>query len=78
MNRIKGLIIILGGVILMVLGLGMWESPEMNWQGFLAAWGIVGRELLRLKGDPFALLGILVLVVGLIITYQGFKRLVRG
>ena len=78
MNRIKGLIIILGGVILMVLGLGMWESPEMNWQGFLAAWAIVGRELLRLKGDPFALLGILVLVVGLIITYQGFKRLVRG
>ena len=78
MNRIRAFIIVAGGVILTVLGIGMWESPEINWEGFLAAWSLVGNELARLKDDPFAILGILVLIAGLLVTYHGFQRLVRG
>ncbi len=78
MNRLRAFTIIIGGAILTVLGIGIWESPEISWEGFLAAWSIIGNEIARLKDDPFAVLGILVIIVGLVITYRGFKRLVRG
>lgn len=78
MNRIRGPIIVIGGAVLAVLGIGMWESPEMDWQGFLAAWSSVGNELVRLKGDPFAILGILVMITGLLLAYHGFRCPARG
>lgn len=77
MNRAKAIVFIIGGLIIFVLGLGMWESPEMNWQGFLDSWYLIGQEFARLKDDPFAILGILIIIVGVFITYQGIKRLVR-
>ena len=52
MNRLRALTIIVGDVVLTVLGIGMWESPEINWEGFLAAWSTVGNEIARLKDDP--------------------------
>lgn len=78
MNRVRGLIIIIGGVVLTVLGIGMRESPEMNRQGFLAAWSSAGKELVRLQGDPFAISGILVMITGLLLAYHEFGRLVTG
>jgi hypothetical protein len=77
MNRVKAIVFIVGGVIIFVVGLGMWKSPEMNWQGFLDSWYLIGQEITRLKDDPFAILGILIIIVGIIITYHGIKRLVK-
>jgi len=78
MNRIKAVVFILGGLVIFVLGLGMWKSPEINWDGFINAWYLIGDEFARLKDDPFAILGILIIIVGAFITYQGIRRLVRG
>lgn len=78
MNRVRGLIIIIGGVVLTVLGMGMRESPEMNRQGFLAAWSSAGKELVRLQGDPFATSGIPVMITVLLLAYHGFRRPARG
>jgi len=78
MNRIKAIVFLIGGLVVLVLGIGMWKSPEMSWEGFLNAWYLLGEELARLKDDPFAILGILIIIVGAFITYQGIKRLVKG
>jgi hypothetical protein len=78
MGRVKAVILALGGLVVLVLGLGMWRSPEMDWPGFIGMFGVIGDEFLRLKDDPFAILGILVIIVGAFITYQGIKRIVKG
>ena len=78
MNRIKAIVFLIGGMVVLVLGLGMWKSPEMSWEGFLNAWYLLGEEFARLKDDPFAILGILIIIVGAFITYQGIKKLVKG
>jgi hypothetical protein len=76
MNRIKAIVFIIGGLVILVLGIGMWKSPEINWEGFVNSWYLLGEEFARLKDDPFAILGILIIIVGAFITYQGIKRLV--
>jgi hypothetical protein len=44
----------------------------------MGAWSSLGDEFSRLGHDPFAILGILVIIVGVILAYYGIKRLVRG
>jgi hypothetical protein len=44
----------------------------------MGAWGSLGDEFGRLRHDPFAILGILVIIVGVIISYTALKRLIRG
>jgi len=78
MSRLKGLVTFSGGLVLMVIGLGMWRSPELDWQGFLGAWSLIFNDIARLIHDPFAILGIIVLVIGLFITVNGIRRLARG
>ncbi len=78
MSRLKGLAFVIVGAAVAVLGIGMWESPEIDWAGFIRAWGLIGGELARLREDPFAVLGILVLLVGLWVIYTGVRRLVKG
>jgi uncharacterized membrane protein YidH (DUF202 family) len=77
-NRIKAAVILIVGVVVLVLGIGMWQSPEVDWPGFMGAWQSIGDEFTRLKNDPFAILGIVVLIVGVILAYYGIKRLIRG
>ena len=77
MSRIKGFITFASGLILLVLGLGMWRSPEMDWEGFVGAWALIVNDAVRLAHDPFAILGILVMVVGLLILVNGLRRLVK-
>ena len=77
-TRIKAAVILIAGLIILVLGIGMWQSPEVDWAGFMGAWGSLGDEFTRLRHDPFAVLGILIIVVGVIIAYTGIKRLIRG
>jgi hypothetical protein len=77
MNYVKAVVFIIGGIVITVLGFGMWKDPEIDWQGFMNAWSLLGDEFIRLKDDPFAILGILIVVVGVFIAYQGIKRLVK-
>jgi len=78
MGRLRGTIFFLGGLILFVTGLGMWRSPELDWQGFLGAWVLIINDIARLIHDPFAVLGIVVMVAGFLIAVNGIRRLVRG
>ena len=78
MNRLKGLAILTSGLLLGVLGLGMWRSPEMDWLSFLAEWSILADEIVRLMNDPFAVLGILVVLVGLWMVFNGLRRIAVG
>jgi uncharacterized membrane protein YidH (DUF202 family) len=77
-NRIKAFIIIAAGVILLILGIAMWQNPEVDWPGFTGAVGSLGDEFARLKEDPIALLGILVIIIAVVIAYYGIKRLIKG
>ena len=77
-SRLKGLIILGGGLLLTVIGLGMWRSPELDWEGFLAAVSLIINDIARLIHDPFAVLGVIVLITSLVIAYNGLRRLVRG
>lgn len=54
MGRLKGLIAFIGGLVLVILGIGMWRSPEIDWEGFLEAWSVVIDDIARLIHDPFA------------------------
>ena len=78
MGRLRGLIIFIGGVVLMVMGLGMWRSPELDWEGFLAAWALIFSDIARLIDDPFAVLGIVVVVIGFLVVVNGLRRVVQG
>ena len=62
----------------MVMGLGMWRSPELDWEGFLAAWSLVFNDIASLIDDPFAVLGVVVVVIGFLVAPNGFRRVVRG
>ena len=77
MGRTRGLLISIGGIVLIILGLGMWQSPEINWGGFIAAWSSIMGEIGRLIDDPFAILGILVLIIGIFVAVHGIRRLVQ-
>ena len=78
MGRLRGLIVFSGGLVLMVMGLGMWQSPELDWEGFLMAWVLIIDDIARLVHDPFAVLGVIVMIIGLVIAYNGLRRFVRG
>jgi uncharacterized membrane protein YidH (DUF202 family) len=77
-TRIKALIILAAGIVLLILGIAMWQNPEADWPGYVGAIGSIGDEFNRLKNDPIAVIGILVIIVAVIIAYYGIKRLIRG
>ncbi len=77
MRKLRGLITFSGGLVLTILGIGMWESPHINWEGFLAAWSIVGDEIVRLWHDPFAALGVVVVIIGVSVASNGLWQVVR-
>ena len=52
MSRLRGLITLIGGVVLMMLGYGMYLAPHIDWEGFLEAWSLVFSDIARLIDDP--------------------------
>ncbi len=78
MGRIKGLSVFIGGLVLMTLGLGMWRSTEVNWVAFKAVWSTLIGDVTRLVREPFALMGVVVLVIGFVLVVNGGRRLIRG
>ena len=78
MRKLRGLITFGGALVLIMLGIGMWQGLEINWEGFLAAWSAMANEIARLITDPFAALGVVVVIIGVLITLRGLWRVVRG
>ena len=78
MGRLRGIFTFIVGVVLIILGLGMWRSPEIDWEGFLDAWSMVIDDIIRLTDDPFAVLGVIVLIVGLFVAASGIRYAMRG
>lgn len=78
MSRLRGFGILVVGVVLIVLGMGMWGSPEINWKGFVDAGFLAITEIVRLAHDPFSVPGIVVFVVGIFLALHGAWRVLRG
>jgi len=74
-KRLLGIALSLVGFIVGWVGFGMWRSPELDWGGFKQTGAIVlkwfGDEIVRLVTDPFAILGIVVMVAGVIVLIKG-------
>jgi len=41
-------------MVLIMVGIGLWPSPELYREGFLARWSLAVDEIGRLIDDPFA------------------------
>lgn len=76
------LLVLLTGLIVIWVGYGIWRSPHLDWEGFWEAGAEAARwlwsEAIRLWHDPFAVIGIAVVVGGLIIVLYGIRKLFRG
>jgi uncharacterized membrane protein YidH (DUF202 family) len=77
-TRVKAFIILAAGIVLLVLGIAMWQSPEVTWPDFTGTVGSLGDEFNRLKEDPIAILGIFVIIVAVFLSYYAIKRLIKG
>ncbi|MFH0942172.1 MAG: hypothetical protein V1823_04030 [Chloroflexota bacterium] len=74
-KRVIGLALFLVGFIVGWVGYGMWRNPDLDWTGFKRTGGEVlgwfASEAVRLVGDPFAILGIVVMIGGIIVLVKG-------
>jgi hypothetical protein len=88
--RLIGFIIILTGLLILVVGYGMWESPELDWNGVLnvlseavSTISNVGYQLLsaaysaiiKIMNDPFSGVGLVIMAVGIGIVAVGIKSI---
>ncbi|NHJ32642.1 MAG: hypothetical protein FK732_07260 [Asgard group archaeon] len=61
MNLKKTILIILG-LVTSIVGWGMWKEPHLDWN-ILSL--LIVEELSRLANDPFAILGLMIMILGL-------------
>lgn len=70
------------GFIVAVVGYGMYRSPHLDWEGFLhvfpEVFSVISREVIRFIEDPFAFIGLIVMIVGIAISYKGLKIILFG
>jgi hypothetical protein len=81
-KRIIGVVLSIVGFIVGWVGYGMWRSPELDWASFKHTGGEVltwfGDEIVRLVNDPFAILGIVVMIGGIIVLIKGIGMVGHG
>ena len=81
-SRLNGAFISVGGFIIAVVGLGMYKSPELNWMSFSTAvkevFTTLIDRLIHFTQDPFALIGCILLVIGLILIGKGTMMFISG
>ena len=83
MGLLKGFAIFASGILLVIIGYGMYRSPELDWEGFTNTILHIGEgiiaEINRFVADPFALLGVFVILIGMgLILYGGKKMIERS
>ena len=78
-NRIIGFILLAAGSIAFVAGFGAWKNPELDWeifkQSLVAIWTAIANEFVRFIKDPFAFIGLMVMLVGFLAILNGFKKM---
>ena len=78
-NKLGGFLLFLGGLITIIAGFGAWKNPHLDWNGFREAlfemgfWSI--NEVARLIGDPFAFIGLILMIIGILAATNGLKKL---
>jgi len=76
-KHLHGLIVVGMGLLVALVGYGMWRSPELDWWSFLFTCYSLGvaiaSEINRLIKDPFAILGLIVLVGGIVVIVHGWR-----
>jgi len=76
-RTVRGLLKLMVGLVVFVVGYGMWKSPHLDWELFVRAWRSLGvylwNELTRMLEDPFAIVGLILLAVGVWVVVAGIK-----
>ncbi len=80
-NRIVGFLLVIAGLIAFILGFGAWKNPHLDWniftQSFITVWITMKDEIARFIIDPFAFVGLIVMIVSLIAIGKGLRNLIK-
>ncbi|MEM3104394.1 MAG: hypothetical protein QXD69_02695 [Candidatus Bathyarchaeia archaeon] len=81
-SRINGGLTALAGFIISIVGFGMYKSPHLDWnvlvQSLWESLQILADRINHLINDPLALIGAIVLIIGIAIIFKGLKSLILG
>ena len=77
-GKLWSLLALLAGIITSIVGYGSWRSPGLDWISFRKTFQLfvitIFDEMSRMIENPFAIVGFVVLIVGLILTKNSAKR----
>ncbi|MEM2888070.1 MAG: hypothetical protein QXI71_03135 [Candidatus Bathyarchaeia archaeon] len=65
--QIKRIILAIFGLITTIVGWGMWKAPHIDFDTLIS---LIAEEIVRLVNDPFAILGLIVLLLGLWVFFK--------
>lgn len=78
-GRVIGLITTVSGLIVAIVGFGMYRSPHLDWEGLVTSFSEVYSILIYQANyfveDPFAFIGLIVMAVGAVTFVRGVKML---
>ena len=81
-NVLRSLTRVLAGMLVALIGYGMYISPELTWSGFLGTCALIlqgaANEIGRFLTDPFAALGFAMFLIGFWLIVEGLKNLILG
>lgn len=70
------------GLVVLLTGYGMWRSPSLDWIEFNAKVEnllvMLKNEVIRLSHDPFAILGLVVMLGGVYVVFDYGENLIFG
>jgi hypothetical protein len=65
--NLKRIILTVFAVITTIIGWGMWKEPHLNFNILLS---LIVDEIIRLMGDPFAIFGFMLMILGLWLIFM--------
>ena len=78
-NKFAGFLLLVVGLITLIAGFGAWKNPHLDWEVFKASFASIlatmGEELVRYLHDPFAFVGLIMMLAGTIATIKGIRTL---
>lgn len=81
-SNLWNLCTLIAGIVTMILGYGAWQSPYLDWTSFIGAFtqfgNVVFNELIRMLNNPFAFVGLIAMIVGLVFTLNNIKKLLQS
>ena len=78
-NKLTGSLILIAGLISFAAGFGAWKNHHLDWAVFRQSqvdiWIGVSNEIVRFMGDPFAFIGLIIMITSSIAIVDGVKKL---